>query len=157
MRFAYKRYEIPKSPLDGSTEIYRPEIVAHLIGEAGEIYCLGLVDSGADSVVIGQTIARQIGVKLQPKHRWPVHGFSGHTLEAVLGHVEVEIVSRTESFCWQLPVAVVTYPDLVNEETVVLGQAGFLEYFDVRFLGDAHVVELKPNASFPKKRRRKLA
>lgn len=157
MRFAYKRYEIPKSPLDGSTEIHRPEIVVHLIGEAGEIYCLGLVDTGADSVVIGQTIARQIGVKLQPKHRWPVHGFSGHTLEAVLGHVEIEMVSRTESFCWQLPVAVVTYPDLVNEETVVLGQSGFLEYFDVQFLGDAHVVELKPNTSFPKKRRRKLA
>ena len=156
MRFAYKRYEIPKSPLDGATEIYRPEIVVHLIGEAGEIYCLGLVDSGADSVVIGQTIARQIGVKLQPKHRWPVHGFSGHTLEAVLGHVEVEIVSRTESFCWQLPVAVVTYPDLVSEETVVLGQSGFMEYFDVRLLGDAHVVELKPNASFPKKLRRTL-
>ena len=157
MRFAYKSYEIPKSPLDGSTEIHRPEIVVHLIGEAGEIHCLSLVDTGADSVVIGPTIARQIGVQLQPTHRWPVHGFSGHALEAVRGHVEVEIVSGTESFCWQLPVAVVTYPDLANEEIVVLGQSGFLEYFDVRFLGDAHVVELKPNASFPKKRRRKFA
>ena len=116
----------------------------------------GLVDTGADSVVIGQTIARQIGVKLQPKYRWPVHGFSGHTLEAVLGHLEIEMVSRTESFCWQLPVAVVTYPDLVSEETVVLGQTGFLEYFDVRFFGEAHVAELKPNASFPKKRRRRI-
>lgn len=155
MKFDYKRYEIPKSPLDGSTEIHRPEILVHLIGEAGDLFCLGLVDTGADSVVIGQTIARQIGVKLRPKHRWPVHGFSGHTLEAVLGHVEIEMVSRTESFCWQLPVAVVSYPDLASEETVVLGQSGFLEYFDVRFLGESHMVELKPNASFPKKRRRK--
>jgi hypothetical protein len=56
--------------------------------------------------------------------------------------------------CWQLPVAVVSYPDLASEETVVLGQAGFLEYFDVRFLGKARTVELKPNASFPKKCRR---
>lgn len=132
MKFAYKRYEIPKSPLDGSTEIHRPEIL------------------------VGQTIARQIGVKLRPKHRWPVHGFSGHALEAVLGHVEIEMASRTESFCWQLPVAVVSYPDLVSEETVVLGQSGFLEYFDVRFLGEAHLVELKPNVSFPKKRPRKI-
>lgn len=103
-----------------------------------------------------QTIARQIGVKLQPKRRWPVHGFSGHTLEAVRGHLEIEMVSRTESFCWQLPVAAVAYPDLASEETVVFGQSGFLEYFDVRFLGEAHVLELKPNASFPKKRRRKV-
>jgi hypothetical protein len=58
MRFAYKRYEIPKSSLDGSTEIHRPEIVVHLFGGAGEIYCPGLVDTGADRVVIGQTIAR---------------------------------------------------------------------------------------------------
>ncbi len=97
MRFAYKRYEIPKSPLDGSTEIHRPEILVHLIGEAGDLFCLGLVDTGADSVVIGQTIARQIGVKLRPKHRWPVHGFSGHTLEAVLGHVEIEMVRAARS------------------------------------------------------------
>jgi hypothetical protein len=50
--------------------------------------------------------------------------------------------------------AVVASPDLASEETVVLGQTGFLEDFDVRFLGKARTVELKPNASFPKKRRR---
>jgi|GEM_PF-1905402 len=156
MKFDYQRYEIPKSPLDGATEIHRPEIMVHLIGGTGDLFCLGLVDTGADSVVIGQTIARLIGVKLSPGRRWPVHGFSGHTLEAVRGQLEIEMISRTESFCWQLPVAVVTYPDLASEETVVLGQSGFLEYFDVRFLGHAHVVELKPDSSLPGKRRRRV-
>ena len=153
MRFAYKSYEIPKSPLDGATEIHRPEILVQLVGRTGALHTLGLVDTGADSVVIGQTIANEIGVRLSPKHRWLVHGFSGHALEAILGHVEIELISRTESFCWSLPVGVVTYPKLASEEIVVLGQTGFLQYFDVRHFGNDHVVELKPNVSFPKKRR----
>ena len=36
MRFAYESYDIPKSPLDGSAEIYRPEIPIRLLGATGE-------------------------------------------------------------------------------------------------------------------------
>ena len=82
MRFAYKSYEIPKSPLDGSTEIFRPEILTHLIGSTGDIYTMGLIDTGADSVVIGATIAERIGVRLDRKHQWTIHGFAGQTLAA---------------------------------------------------------------------------
>ena len=154
MRFAYKSYEIPKSPLDGSTEIFRPEIVVHLIGPTGDIFTLGLIDTGADSVVIGATIAERIGARLDRKHQWTIHGFAGQTLAATLGHVDVELVGRNESLCWQMPVAVVNYPEASNEELVVLGQTGFLEFFDVRLFGEEHVFELKANASFPKMRRR---
>ncbi|MFM9962196.1 MAG: hypothetical protein ACKV2Q_13330 [Planctomycetaceae bacterium] len=49
MRFAYESYDIPKSPLDGSTEIYRPEIPIRLLGARGEFFSLALVDTGADS------------------------------------------------------------------------------------------------------------
>ena len=44
MRFAYESYDIPKSPLDGSTEIYRPEIPIRLLGARGEFFSLALVD-----------------------------------------------------------------------------------------------------------------
>lgn len=151
MRFVYERYDIPRSPLDGSTEIYRPEIPVHLIGTKGEVFSLGLVDTGADSVVIGAAIAEQIGVKLSKKHRWLLHGLSSDPIEAILGRLEIELVGRTESLCWKVPVAVVSYPDLVNEKLLVLGQTGFLEFFDVRLFGKEHVVELKPNASIPKR------
>lgn len=154
MRFAFKSYEIPSSPLDGATEIFRPEIVVHLIGSAGDVFTLGLIDTGADSVVIGLTIAKRIGARLDRRHEWTIHGFAGQTLKATLGHVEVELAGRNESLCWQMSVAVVNYPEASNEELVVLGQTGFLEYFDVRLFGEEHVVELKANASFPKKRRR---
>jgi predicted aspartyl protease len=131
MRFVYERYDIPRSPLDGATEIYRPEIPIHLIGTRGEVFSLGLVDTGADSVVLGAAIADQIGVKRNQKQRWPLHGLSNEPVEAVLGRMEIELVGRTESLCWTIPVAVVSCPELVNEE----------------------LVELKPNASFPKNSR----
>ena len=154
MRFAYERYDIPKSPLDGSTKIYRPEIPIHLLGKTGELFSYGLVDTGADSVVISTTIAEHIGAQCDTTRRWPVHGFAGQTVEAMLGHLELEIVGPRESYCWRLPVAVVEYPDDSQEEIIALGQLGFLEHFDVRFFGDAHVLELKPNTRFPKQRRR---
>lgn len=153
MRFPYERYDIPSSPLNSETEIFRPEIPIHLIGPTGEFFSLALIDTGADSVVIGATIAKQLGVRLNSKRRWTIHGFAGQSLDARLGDLEIEIVGRTESLCWRLPVAVVDYPAISNEELVVLGQTGFLEYFDVRLFGEEHVVELKPNVSFPKKRR----
>ena len=104
--------------------------------------------------MIGSAIAERIGIRLNRKQRWTIHGFAGQSLEATLGHVDVELVGRTESFCWSLPVAVVNYPETSSDELVVLGQTGFLEYFDVRLFGEAHVVELRANASFPTKRRR---
>ena len=154
MRFPYERYDVSKSPLNGEMEIFRPEIPIHLIGASGEFFSLALVDTGADSVVIGSTIAQRIGVRLNDSHHWTIHGFGGQSLEARLGHVEIELVERHESLCWSLPVAVVDYPKTSNEELVVLGQTGFLEHFDIRLFGKEHIVELKPNASFPKKRRR---
>ena len=154
MRFPYERYDVPTSPLNGQTEIFRPEIPIHLIGTSGEFFSMALIDTGADSVVTGLTIAERIGAMLDRRHERTIHGFSGQTLRATLGHIEVELTGRNESLCWQMPVAVVEYSQSSNDEVVVLGQTGFLEYFNVRLFGEEHVVELKANASFPKKRRR---
>lgn len=48
-----------------------------------------------------------------------------------------------------MPIAVVTFDDPQHEDIVLLGQTGFLQFFDMRFLGSQHAVELVPNASFP--------
>lgn len=153
MRFAYRRYDTPvRSPLDGSTEIFRPEIPVRLIGSRGDVFVLGLLDTGSDSVVIGRGIAERIGARLRRRTLWKVHGFGGQAVAAVRGMIEIEIVHRGESLCWTLPISVVTYDDPDQNEVLLLGQSGFLQYFDARFIGDAHIVELKPNPKFPRKR-----
>ena len=37
-----------------------------------------------------------------------------------------------------------------QDEVLLLGQSGFLQFFDVRFCGAEYVVELKPNTKFPR-------
>lgn len=60
MRFAYRRYDTPtESPLDGVTEIYRPEIPVRLIGSRGDLFVLGLLDTGSDSGV-GACMASEV-------------------------------------------------------------------------------------------------
>ena len=75
----------------------------------------------------------------------------GQALPAVRGLVDVELVHHGESFCWTLPISVVTHESPDHDEVVLLGQSGFLEFFDVRFCGADHLLELKPNGSFPRR------
>jgi len=64
-----------------------------------------------------------------------------------LGHVDVELISGSESACWRMPVSVVGFEDSSHEEIVLLGQTGFLQFFDVHFLGHEHQIELQPNCA----------
>ena len=150
MKFGYQCYEISASPLDQSVELFRPEIPLRLIGETGDIRAFGLLDTGADAVVIGRELAKCIGVQIDESVSWEVRGFGDRALSAFLGHVDVELISGSESACWRMPVSVVGIGDASDEEIVLLGQTGFLQYFDVRFLGQQHLIELHPNSGMPR-------
>lgn len=151
MRFPYQHYRTPPSLLDGAEELWRPEIPLHLIGKTGELFTYGLLDSGADGVLISRSIAEDIGISLDESSRWHVRGVSGESLEATLGHVEVEVMDQLNSSCWRMPVGVVTFDDPANDDIVLLGQTGFLQFFDTRFLGANHFVELVPNSTLLKR------
>ena len=150
MKFPFQHYRTAPSPLDGSDELWRPEIPLHLIGPTNELFSYGLLDSGADGVLISRSIADDIGIPLDESVRWSVRGISGESLEAVLGHVEIEVMDHLESVCWSLPVGVVRFKDPANDDIILLGQIGFLQYFDTRFLGANHVVELRSNGTHRK-------
>lgn len=145
MRFPFQHYRTPPSLVDGSEELWRPEIPFHLIGSTGELFTYGLLDTGADGVLISRSIADDVGIVREESLRWHVRGVSGASLEAVLGHVEIEVIDHQESQCWLMPVGVVTFDDPANDDIVLLGQTGFLQYFDTRFFGAKHFVELLPN------------
>ncbi len=84
MRFPYQHYEIPASPVDGSTDLYRPEIPLHLIGESDELFLFGLLDTGADGVVIGRGVAETIGATLDENVRWTLRGLNSRSLKRSL-------------------------------------------------------------------------
>ena len=150
MKFPFQHYRTPPSLVDGSEELWRPEIPLHLIGTKSELFTYGLLDSGADGVLIGRNIADDIGISLDESRRWFVKGVSGESLDVVLGHVEVEVMDHQESACWVMPVGVVAFDDPANDDIVLLGQTGFLQYFDARLFGAMHFVELISNGTLPK-------
>lgn len=149
MKFAYQCYEIPASPLDQSVELFRPEIPLRLIGETGDIRVFGLLDTGADAVVIGRELAKCIGMRIDESVSWEVRGLGDRVHTAFLGQVDVELISGSESACWRMPVSVVGLRDAADEDIVLLGQTGFLQYFDVSFLGHKHLIELRANSGMP--------
>ena len=149
MKFAYQCYEIPTSPLDQSVELFRPEIPLRLIGETGDIRVFGLLDTGADAVVIGRELAKCIGMRIDESVSWEVRGLGDRVHTAFLGQVDVELISGSESACWRMPVSVVGLEGAADEEIVLLGQTGFLQYFDVSFLGHQHLIELRANSGMP--------
>ena len=142
MRFPFQDYEIPASPIDGATVIFRPEIPLHLIGETGDLYLMGLLDTGADGVVMSRAVADDIGVCLIEGSRWSLGGLGNHRHEAMLGHVDVELLEGSESSCWRMPVGVVDVDDPEQNYLILLGWTGFLEHFDLTFLGQRRCVEL---------------
>jgi hypothetical protein len=45
MLFAYRKYRIKRTPVFPGGILYRPEVLVHVIGPAGDVFLRGLVDS----------------------------------------------------------------------------------------------------------------
>ena len=144
MRFPFQDYEVPASPIDGTTVIYRPEIPVHLIGETRDLYLMGLLETGADGVVISRAVAQDIGIPLADGPSWSLGGLGNHRHEAMLGHVDVEMQEGSDSACWKMPVGVVDVDDPEQNYLILLGWTGFLEHFDLTFFSQKRCVELRP-------------
>lgn len=114
----------------------------------GDAWVLALLDTGADEVLLGLSVASEIGIDFDPLMRWQVGGFGGQSYEAVLGRVDVEVTDDLELLRLSIAVGIVDYGNPALEDTVILGHSGFLEFFDADFHGADRFVELLPNSDF---------
>jgi hypothetical protein len=136
----------PHSLAAGATERWRPLVPLSAIGPKGLVRQFGraLVDSGADDTVLPLAVVGRLGVALLPDtgHRIRWRG-QPHPLR--FGRVVLGLSDGQTTYEWPAVVAFspapIAYP--------LLGNAGCLEFFDVRFRGAARVVELVPNGSYP--------
>ena len=119
-------------------------------GKTGDAFLLGLLDTGADAIVLPRSIADAIGVELDEQVIWDIAGFAGQTASAVLGRVDIEISDGIDTLRWPAFVSVVHYDDPA-EQPVLLGRTGFLQFFNAEFRGADHEVVLEPNEMFPQK------
>ncbi len=141
MKFPYQRYEVEPSPAFSNGVVHRPEVPLRVIGPTGVAIFLALVDSGADGTILPKSIGEAIGVALDEHQSAPAAGFGGGRATVLPGRVELEVQQGSEQHRWA---ATVGFGDFASpeDEHMILGHAGFLDYFVATFHGERHELEL---------------
>ena len=124
--------------------LMRPEIPVTVIGSRGSVTYSALVDTGADNVVFPRSVADELGIELHPSERCQATGFGGGTVSLLSGQATLEIGDAQDRLRWT---ARVLFNDCEPEqdEIVLLGYLGFLEFFQANFDGPKGWLELTPS------------
>jgi hypothetical protein len=146
MRFPYLARIAPQPvyPLGGATVRHYPVFSATVTGPASSLSRDGLLDSGADDTIFPSALANQLGIDLRNAPVGTARAISGSAFSYRYAHVTLRISDGSESCEWP---AVVGFLDLPIH-WALLGQTGFLQFFDVQLLGARQEVVLAPNANF---------
>jgi hypothetical protein len=146
MIFPYVRYRVDESLAIPSGEIARPEVKINLIGPNAIVEAAGLIDTGADQVFVPVRLAKMLGVEIDLNALEGAKGVGGHELRMWPGEIEIEIFADGGSYRWSVNAGFIESDD--NLAPALLGHAGFLEYFQATFDGEAQTIELIPNKQF---------
>ena len=152
MKIAYLagKAKTPQPSLGGGLVRYRPIMAVRIGGPAGNWILDGLLDPGSDDTIFPEWVAPMIGadLNLAVDHHLHLAGRT-HPLRCRYLSTILRITDgNQETYEWDAIVGFVAIP----LKCPLLGQAGFLQYFDVVFRGADHHADLSPNASFAGKR-----
>ena len=147
MRFDYTAILSVASDTGDAVVIFRPEVRIRVHGPSGSADFLALVDTGADNTILPEGIARDLGIPLRKCRGPAATAFGGQEIALSFADVELELGHPDGSLRWLSRVYFV--PDDASQETLILGQQGFLDYFTASFDGDECTLELTPNRHLP--------
>ena len=148
MKFAYREYV---STFPGSTDfrlILRPVITIRIFGTKSEAQWDALVDTGADETLLPISLAGLLGVQLDTQAAGSAVGITGEQLAIHYGDVRLQITAGQETVAWTTIVGFVDF-GASEDEVIVLGHGGCLDYFTATFDGEQAVLELTPNRLLP--------
>lgn len=129
----------------GKLVIPRPLLAVQISGPAGSSLRDGLLDTGADQTTLSPLIAPVIGIDLALLPERVIHLIGRGTIRCRSASVKLRITDGiTETYEWDALVAFAPFPLPRN----LLGFAGFLQFFDANFPGEAEEVVLFPNTAF---------
>ena len=148
MKFDYTGI-ISSAPDTGeAVVIFRPEVRIALHGPNGSGDFLALVDTGADNSVLPESVARALGIPLVSGKGPAARAFGGQEIALSYADVELELVHADARLRWLARVYFLAGD--ADEETLILGHQGFLDYFTATFIGEECALELEPNAYLPR-------
>lgn len=152
MKFAYLtgHAKTPQPSLGGAMVRHRPITAIRVSGPGGSWILDGLLDSGSDDTIFPEWIAPMIGVDLAAATGHDIHlAGRGKPIRCRYASAKLRITDgASEIYEWDAMVGFIAAPI----KCPLLGQAGFLQFFDITFQGADHAVNLAPNWSFAGKR-----
>jgi hypothetical protein len=140
-------YHQPIPSLGGGLVRYRPVMAVRLTGPRNDVLQDGLLDTGADETLFEERLAAIIGLDLDQAEERKV-GLVGRPRPVRCRYAPVRLRitdGLRETYEWT---AVVGFA-ATRLRYHLLGQSGFLQFFDVEFRGADRAVVLTPNRSFP--------
>jgi hypothetical protein len=85
---------------------------------------------------------------MTPSDEPPAKAFTGEEVRLLTGEAVLELIADGERLAWRTPVSFYDSPRS-DKESVVLGHAGYLDYFTATFDGLNAILTLEPNAELP--------
>jgi predicted aspartyl protease len=126
----------------------RPEIPVTIVGSAGSATYVGLVDTGSDNTIFPKSVADLLGIPVLAATGPAASVFGGQRIQLLTADVTLKLDADGESIVWRTQVCFFDFPS-ADEETVILGHAGFLDYLTATFDGQAGILTLIPNSDLP--------
>jgi len=118
-------------------------------GPAGSAFRDGLLDTGADDTVFPEQWATNLGLNLTSLPQFSINLAGRGVLTCRYATVTLRLTDGVgETYEWDAVVGFVPVPI----RAALLGHAGFLQFFDVSFLGADREILLAPNRSFTGRR-----
>ena len=104
--------------------------------------------TGADTCVFPQQVATDLEIPVRDARGPAITAFGGQAVPTKVADVEVELSDGDTTLRWTMR----AFFHAASEEEVpvlILGHAGFLEFFTTTFIGDECILELVENEYLP--------
>lgn len=145
MKFPYREYITQYPGTEDFRLILRPVITIGIAGPQAAARWDALVDTGADETLLPLSLAELLGVELDETATSQAAGISGDKLTIYYGEVEFQLGAVDAEVVWRTLVGFVDFGS-PEEEVVILGHGGCLDYFTAVFDGELAELELTPNS-----------
>ncbi|HTU91704.1 MAG TPA: hypothetical protein VMF69_16595 [Gemmataceae bacterium] len=146
MRFPYQARHVrqPVYPLGGSHSRHYPLVPVFVTGPNGGWTRDCLLDSGADDTIFPETTAHALGIDLTGAPSASATQMGATAIPYFYASVILRISDGKESCEWAAVVGFTKRP----LRWPLLGQTGFLQFFDATLLGVHRETILTPNSAF---------
>jgi predicted aspartyl protease len=128
--------------------VLRPEIPLTVFGPGGKGTYTALVDTGSDHTILPKSIADVLQIPIRAASGTPATAFGGHRVQLFVGEVTFELTEETEVLRWSAQAYFFDFAE-DEDECVILGHSGFLDYFTATFDGKQGILTLIANDELP--------